>query len=397
MRRALAASAACAALLFACGKKNSEVHSEASSSAQAGGVATGPGVGQSAPTTTPVPSKPGMVWVPAGLLHAGTAPNVAPRIADEELPGTPVPLGGFYIDKYPFPNEPGAIPTTAVSRDDAQTLCASKGKRLCTELEWERACKGPDDFSYEYGMRYQKDACGTGVQAERASLRPNGERAMCKSGFGVMDLHGGVWQWTDSAWGRHSRDASLGVLRGGNAKAGELVGRCANALGRPVTTRNNTIGFRCCAGPRNDAAVTLDTEELPSFERRPDREVASLTAPLLEIATNLWGSRETEGSQYEFQRAWLWRPVRGEELVFALGCEKRGGPWAHCGVVVARVVDSKATLLAQFATGAHIPDLLARKEEREQVRARGMDIRGTFARDVTYAYGRVHVSDEARP
>ena len=95
------------------------------------------------PERLPVPRK-GMVWIEAGALIAGTSPDQLPRIADEEMPGVQVVMHGFYIDQYPYPNESGAIQTTNVTRDEARSRCELIGKRLCTELEWERACKGPN-------------------------------------------------------------------------------------------------------------------------------------------------------------------------------------------------------------------------------------------------------------
>ncbi|MFO0664930.1 MAG: formylglycine-generating enzyme family protein [Polyangiaceae bacterium] len=347
------------------------------------------------PATMSLTARPGMVWIPDGTLRAGTAPQVAPRVADEELPGTAMPMKGFYIDLYPFPNEPGSIPTTNVTRDEAAKACASKGKRLCTELEWERACKGPDNTTFEYGMTYRSGVCGTGMSPERASKRPNGERAACKSAFGVFDMHGGVSEWTDSAWARKHNETGLGVLRGGNARAGELVGRCSNALARVPASRDTTVGFRCCAGTRNEASVDLDIRPLPTFERLKD--VTAVTAPLADVSTNLWGSRETQASEYEFLRAWFWRPVAGEELLVALGCEKHTGPWSHCGVVVARVLDGKASLLAQFATGNRLADLVHKEDAPRSLRARSVDTRGTFARDFEYMYGRIGVTEEQRP
>ena len=50
--------------------------------------------------------KPGMAWIPAGTFVAGTPVTAVPRVADEELPGTPTPMNGFYIDLLPYPNEP---------------------------------------------------------------------------------------------------------------------------------------------------------------------------------------------------------------------------------------------------------------------------------------------------
>ena len=96
-----------------------------------------------APPTPPPPPRKGMVFIPGGALVAGTPPEKLPRIADEEMPGEQVILKGFYIDVFPYPNEEGAIPLTNLSEPEAEGLCAELGKRLCTELEWERACKGP--------------------------------------------------------------------------------------------------------------------------------------------------------------------------------------------------------------------------------------------------------------
>ena len=230
--------------------------------------------GAPAPSATvfvprPAPSgpgtpRPGMAWIPPGTVRVGTPPDRTPRIADEELAHDERQMGGFYIDLYPYPDEAGAIPTTNVTRDEAARLCEARGKRLCTELEWERACKGAENSPYEYGDAYRAASCGTGVAAEEGARRPTGDHVACKSSFGVADMHGGPWEWTDSRWQRGpsaapgpARDGGardLAVLRGGNAALGELVGRCANARGSPSGSRALTVGFRCCAGPRNSGS-----------------------------------------------------------------------------------------------------------------------------------------------
>ena len=133
MRRAGAAVLAIASLAIGC-HRSLAMDSDAG---PAGGVVTAPSA------VAPGAPRPGMVWVPAGTLRAGSAIDDVPRVADAEMPGVDVALGGFYIDVLPFPDEQGAIPSTNVSREEAATLCQSKGKRLCSELEWERACKGP--------------------------------------------------------------------------------------------------------------------------------------------------------------------------------------------------------------------------------------------------------------
>src|SRR5271170_6216756 len=143
-----------------------------------------------APSAEPV-ARPGMVWIPSGVLRAGRNLDDVPRVADAELPGTYVPLTGFYIDVLPWPNESGAIPATNVSRDEAQRLCNGQGKRLCSELEWERACKGQDSSRFEYGDAYDPSVCEAGASLEASSQRPSGQRPACRSSFGVYDMHGG--------------------------------------------------------------------------------------------------------------------------------------------------------------------------------------------------------------
>src|SRR5262249_54073633 len=164
---------------------------------------------------------PGMLWVPPGVLIAGTPLDRLPRVADEEMAGEQVVMHGFYVDIYPYPNEAGAIPTTNLSQADAKELCEAQSKRLCTELELERACKGPENTTFEYGEAYKASACGTGVSR---SLIPNGYNAGCRSAFGVHDLHGGVWSWTSSQWRRDSTKQNLVTVRGGNGRAGAGAG-----------------------------------------------------------------------------------------------------------------------------------------------------------------------------
>ena len=211
-----------------------------------------------------VPPRRGMIWIPAGTLIAGTPKDRTPRVADEELTGEPVALHGFYIDEFAYPNEAGAIPKTGMSQIEAAGLCAAQEKRLCTELEWERACKGPTNSTYEYGDTYRAAECTMGVQSK---LSPAGLRIGCKSAFGVHDLHGGPWEWTASVW-RRGGDSTTVAVRGGNAEAGELVGRCANAMNGAPSSRRPDIGVRCCAGPSNTAEVVLAVTRGKTLEPR---------------------------------------------------------------------------------------------------------------------------------
>jgi hypothetical protein len=334
-----------------------------------------------------------MIWIPPGVLRAGTPVARVPRVAEEELPGTEVALGGYYIDVLPYPDEAGAIATTNVARDDAAKMCEAKSKRLCTELEWEHACKGPDGFTYEDGDTYHAAMCGMGVPGEQASKRPSGELLGCKSAFGVRDMHGGAWEWTDGPWGRGSL-RELGVLRGGNAVAGELAGRCANGLARPPSTKSPSMGFRCCAGPKNPARVDLPLQSGLPLER--SMKTAEFAAPLLPVAEASFAPLSAAGAPFAFVHAFTWRPVPNEELVVASGCAK-DVPRPRCGLVVGRVypeaeagASPKPDVLAQIETGFEAAEV-AEVGDARHMRLKGVDAKSGYLRDFTYAYGRVEM------
>jgi sulfatase modifying factor 1 len=337
-------------------------------------------------------ARPGMVWIPPGVFRAGTPVGKVPRVAEEELPGTEVALGGYYVDVLPFPNEAAAIPTTNVTRDDAAHACEAKSKRLCTELEWERACKGPESATYEDGEVYHPATCGMGVTAEEAARRPSGEQLACKSAFGVRDMHGGPWEWTDGPWGRGSL-RELGVLRGGSAVAGEMAGRCANALARAPTTKSPTMGFRCCAGPKNEARVDLVLKNGPPLER--SMKTAESAEPLLPAAAREWSPLSSAGSPFAFVHAFTWHPVPNEELVVASGCAK-DFPHPRCGLVAARVDTAadaeapRADVLLDIDTGFEASEV-AEVGDARHLRLKGVDARSGYLRDFTYSYGKVEM------
>ncbi len=332
---------------------------------------------------------PQMAWIPPGILKAGTQIDRIPRIAEEELPASDISLRGFFIDLLPYPNEAGAIPTSNVTRDDAEQLCQAKGKRLCSELEWERACKGDANTTYEYGDTYRESACGTGVTIDEAAKRPSGDRNACKSSFGVMEMHGGVWEWTSSPWGRGTREA-LGVLRGGNAPAGELVGRCANALGRNVTHKSGTMGFRCCKGDKNDAKVEL--KEVTGRALEP--QLKSDAARFLSVAKNAPNSAMTSATTFHVTSSWTWRPVPNEVLTIASGCADfiKGKPLG-CMIVVFRNEQAGDAPLASLNVDVGVGEVALAGDARH-TRFRALDTKGAlYGRAITYAYGRVDITE----
>lgn len=356
------------------------------------GGAPKPGASQRSSIAAPVPPpapKRGMVWIEPGPLVAGTPPRQLPRLADREMPGEQVVLKGFYVDVFPYPNEEGAIPLTNVTRDAAIKLCAEQEKRLCSELEWERACKGPANTTFEYGSSYRADRCGTGTEP---ALRPSGLRVACRSEFGVRDMHGGAFEWTSSPWGRGT-EAGFFTVRGGNGPHGELTGRCANAEPRLPGASSASIGFRCCAGPANTVEVVLDVKRGPKLEAKG---VVSkeLSRAFLDA---LPGEAETKLRRFGEPRVemfWIWRPIPNEELHVARICAGLGKQ-PSCGLLFVRLGLGAPELLGWAGSG-FVPGSLHIEQEPRDLWLLGGDDPGPFKRFVGYAWGSISIGDVER-
>jgi sulfatase modifying factor 1 len=323
----------------------------------------------------------GMLWIPPGALVAGTPQGILPRIADEEMSGEQVVMKGFFISVYPYPNEEGAIPIANVTQAEAANLCEQRKQRLCTELEWERACKGPENHLFEYGDHYRSDVCATGSEPR---MIPSGLRVACRSDFGVRDMHGSISEWTASSWAR-GRPEGLFAVRGGNAPAGELAGRCANGVSRSSTYKSATLGFRCCAGPENEAKVELHVERKPFLEVR---ELDAATRKRMEATIPEEGLAELRKDEsFKIVRGWLWHPIGNEELIVGGGCT--GGKLQQgCGVIVARKVMGDPVTLAWAGSGRYVPSLDLEYDPR-YLWAYGGDERGHYRKLLTYAWGKV--------
>jgi len=179
--------------------------------------------------------------IPGGKLLAGSRPGTPGRRPDLEPRPYEVELGSFRMDRLPFPNEPGVPPLRGVTRVEAERRCAERGARLCTELEWERACKGPANDEYVSGATWEP-SCGT------APLQ-------CASAFEVLGLST-LREWTASdvlpADGALPRRAAV---RGAPPAAPPDQHRCARRESVDPDAHDDDLGFRCCRGAPNAARV----------------------------------------------------------------------------------------------------------------------------------------------
>lgn len=251
------------------------------------------------PATAPASSAPpGMIFIPGGSylfrvrgieIEGGDDVGVDVQYPWEDAPRRfhehRLVVRPFYIDKYPVtnaefrnflqathyaPRDPANFlrdwkngvyphgwakkPVTWVSLEDARAYAKWAGKRLPHEWEWQLAAQGMDGRLYPWGNAWNSSAVP--VPDESRSLRPPDDVDAHPAGaspWGVMDLVGNVWQWTDEFQDDHTRAA---ILRGGSyyqpqgsiwyfpqAPRNDTHGKLL--LMAPGYDRSGTLGFRC--------------------------------------------------------------------------------------------------------------------------------------------------------
>ena len=257
-----------------------------------------------APTTPATSAPDGMALIPDATFHfkvhgveiegwgpipAGNKPGVDVQYPGESTPMLAheydVPIKAFYIDKFPVTNEQfkafldathyhpaddhnflqdwtngtfpdgwAKKPVTWISIEDARSYASWAGKRLPHEWEWQYAAQGSDGRLYPWGTA--PDPAAIPHPENGHDLRgPTDVDAFPKgaSPFGVMDMAGNVWQWTDEYQDEHTRAA---IVRGGSyyRPGGSLWYFPQNTtldqhgkylLMCPGKDRAGTLGFRC--------------------------------------------------------------------------------------------------------------------------------------------------------
>lgn len=182
------------------------------------------------------------VEIPGGKFVAGSTPGDKGRDPVLEPSMLDVELGGFSIDRFLYPNDPQKPPMTGISRAKAADLCQQAGARLCTELEWEMACKGPGGDSYAGGAAWDA-ACAK-------------DPKQCASGYGVLGMGTLVREWTASdVQPIENMQAKAAAVRGAKADAIAPDHRCARRMAVAPDASGPDIGFRCCRGAPNAASV----------------------------------------------------------------------------------------------------------------------------------------------
>lgn len=251
------------------------------------------------PATSPAASTPpGMVSIPEGdfdfrtsgiMIEGGNDDGVDVQYPWEDSPrryhSHVMHVKSFYIDKYPVTNGDfkefmdsthyhpaddhnflrdwkngtyrdgwAGKPVTWVSLEDARAYSRWAGKRLPHEWEWQYAAQGTDGRTYPWGNEWDPSAIP--IPEKGRDMRPPTNVDAYPKGaspFGVMDLVGNVWQWTDEFVDEHT---GAGILKGGSyyqpqgsiwyfPQAYKLTEHGKYLLIAPSKDRAGTLGFRC--------------------------------------------------------------------------------------------------------------------------------------------------------
>jgi hypothetical protein len=146
-------------------------------------------------------------------------------------------------------------PVVYVSLEDARAYATWANKRLPREEEWQYAAQGGEaGLCYPWGDEWQYERCNNG---EYGSTTPVTHFPTGRSPFGIYDLCGNVWEWTESE--RSDGRTRFALLKGGSyyraigsewyadggARHNDFAAKFL--LMYPGLDRCATIGFRCAA------------------------------------------------------------------------------------------------------------------------------------------------------
>ena len=167
----------------------------------------------------------------------------------------------FCMDVYEWPNKVGERPKVFISYYDAEKMCSSVGKRICTSSEFTLACEGPEQLPTGYGWKIDGITCNVNkVWKDWTKVRINtpegfakidqseiiGSRTECVSHYGIHDLTGNIDEWTkldpiDKAMSGHPSQ-----LKGGYYALGAHPYCRAHTDAHGPEFSFYQIGTRCC-------------------------------------------------------------------------------------------------------------------------------------------------------
>ena len=193
-----------------------------------------------------------MVLVPAGPFLFGEEGRLryVPPFRIAKYPVTISAYSAFVVetgraapDGWDSPDGPEGLcdhPVTGITFFDALEYARFSGRTLPTEEQWEKAARGTDGRAYPWGETFNVRHLNSRA-AKKKRTTPVTAYPAGASPFGVMDLAGNVWEWTET-W--FDLAADLKVLKGGCHALTKEHAKATHRHYNDPRFANNLTGFR---------------------------------------------------------------------------------------------------------------------------------------------------------
>jgi len=220
-----------------------------------------------------------MTLIPGGYFNLGSDQGY-----EDETPVVKVWIDSFFIDntevtngeykifcdstKRPYPANPPwdtayfskrvDHPVIYVSWDDASAYAKWVGKRLPSEVEWEKAAKAGIDTRYFCGDTITgNDANFAGKQDNDKWRHTSPVKSFPANKFGIFDMIGNVWEWCEDFYLKEyyftitdpnpkgPKTGSQRIIRGGSWDSTPEFLRTALRGKHNPQMKNSNVGFRC--------------------------------------------------------------------------------------------------------------------------------------------------------
>lgn len=160
---------------------------------------------------------------------------------------------------------PGLVPQAYIDQVRATSACQMAGKRMCTDVEWLRACQGSTTTIYPFGSDAMPGTCNDARTCHPAiqyfetaadwiwselghpcldqlpdSVDETGANPGCVSEDGVFDMMGNLHEWTADPEGTFRGGYFVDTLING-------PGCTYKTTAHGVSHWDYSTGFRCCA------------------------------------------------------------------------------------------------------------------------------------------------------